>query len=76
MKFKRKEGQRVDASVLFRRRNNIIKGHREWEELGRKRREGREKRGRIRYGRRWRRCTEGQEIEQKYVAMGGWGTGG
>ena len=34
------------------------------------------KRGRIRYGRRWRRCTEGQEIEQKYVAMGGWGTGG
>ena len=44
MKFKRKEGQRVDASVLFRRRNNIIKGHREWEELGRKRREGREKR--------------------------------
>ena len=40
MKFKRKEGQRVDASVLFRRRNNIIKGHREWEELGRKRREG------------------------------------
>ena len=26
---------------------------------------------RIRYGRRWRRCTEGQEIEQKYVAMRG-----
>jgi hypothetical protein len=40
MKFKRREDQRVDASVLFRRRNNIIKGHREWEELGRKRREG------------------------------------
>ena len=28
------------------------------------------KRGRIRYGRRWRRCTEGQEIEQSYVAVG------
>jgi hypothetical protein len=27
-----------------------------------------EKGGRI--GRRWRRCTEGQEIEQTYVAMG------
>ena len=40
MKFKRKEDQRVDASVLFRRRNNITKGHREWEELERKRREG------------------------------------
>ena len=28
------------------------------------------KRSRIRYGRRWRRCTEGQEIEQRCVAMG------
>ena len=27
-------------------------------------------RGRIRYGRRWRRCTEGQEIEKRCVAMG------
>jgi hypothetical protein len=27
-------------------------------------------RGRIRYGRRWRRCTEGQKIEQSCVAMG------
>ena len=26
-------------------------------------------RGRIRYGRRWRRCTESQIIEQRYVAM-------
>ena len=26
--------------------------------------------GGIRYGRRWRRCTEGQEIEQRCVAMG------
>ena len=29
-----------------------------------------EKMSRIRYGRRWRRCTEGQEIEQRCVAMG------
>jgi hypothetical protein len=28
------------------------------------------KRGRIRYRRRWWRCTEGQEIEQRCVAMG------
>jgi hypothetical protein len=28
-----------------------------------------EKRGRIRYGRRWSRCM-GQEIEQRYVVMG------
>jgi hypothetical protein len=28
------------------------------------------KRRRIRYRRRWRRCTEGQEIEQRSVAMG------
>ena len=33
-------------------------------------RDGGIKRGKIRYGRRWRRCTEGQEIEQRYVAMG------
>jgi hypothetical protein len=32
---------------------------------------GRGKReGRICYGRRWKRCTEGQEIEQRCVAMG------
>ena len=28
------------------------------------------RRERIRYGRRWSRCTEGQEIEQRCVAMG------
>ena len=70
MKLKRKEDQRVDASVLLRRGNKIIKGSRGWEGLGRKRRGGGEKRSRIRYGRRWRRCTEGQEIEQRCVAMG------
>ena len=58
MKLKRKE----DASVLFRRGNNIIKGSRERERLGR--------RARFRYGKRWRRCTEDQEIEQRCVAIG------
>ena len=44
MKLKRKEDQRMDASVLLRRGNKIIKGSRGWEELGRNRREGRGKR--------------------------------
>jgi hypothetical protein len=52
MKLKRKEDQRMDASVLLRRGNKIIKRGRGWEGLGRKRRRGGEKRGRIRYGRR------------------------
>jgi hypothetical protein len=37
MKLKRKEDQRAGVSVLLRRGNNIIKGSREWEGLGRKR---------------------------------------
>jgi hypothetical protein len=41
MKLKRKEDQRVDASVLLRRGNKIIKGNRRWKRLGRKRRRGR-----------------------------------
>ena len=36
MKLKRKEDQRVGASVLLRKGNNIIKGSRGWEGLGRK----------------------------------------
>jgi hypothetical protein len=36
MKLKRKEDQRVDASVILRGGNNIIKGSRGWEGLGRK----------------------------------------
>jgi hypothetical protein len=40
MKLKRKEDQSVDASVLLRRGNNIIKGNRGWEGLGRKIRGG------------------------------------
>ena len=59
MKLKRKEDQRVDASVLLRRGNKIIKGSRGWEGLWRKRRGVGKMRARIRYG---KRCTEGQEI--------------
>ena len=43
MKLKRKEDQRVDASVLLRRGNKIIKGSRGWEGLGRMRGGGEEK---------------------------------
>jgi hypothetical protein len=43
MKLKRKEDQRVDASVLLWRGNKIIQGSRGWEGLGRKRRRGGEK---------------------------------
>jgi hypothetical protein len=39
MKLKRKEVQRVDASVL-RRGNKIIKGSKVWEEFGKKEGEG------------------------------------
>ena len=46
MKLKSKEDQRVDDSVLLRRENNIINGSTGWEGYERKRREGREKRGR------------------------------
>ena len=70
MKLKNKEDRSVDASVLLRRGNNIIKGSRGWKGPGRKRGGGGEKEeSRIRYGRRWR-CTEGQEIEQRYVVVG------
>jgi hypothetical protein len=45
MKLKRKEDQRVDASVLLRRGNKIIKGNGGWQELGRKREGGGGKEG-------------------------------
>ena len=45
MKLKKKEDQSMDASVLLRRVNNIIKRSREWEGLGRKRGRGGEKEG-------------------------------
>jgi len=35
--FKKKEDQNVDASVLLRRGNKILRGGRGWEGLGRKR---------------------------------------
>ena len=40
-----KEDQRVDASILLRRGNSIIKGSKGWEGLGRKRGRGGEKEG-------------------------------
>ena len=40
MKLKRKDDQRVDATDLLRRGNNIIKGSRRWEGLGRKKEGG------------------------------------
>jgi hypothetical protein len=43
----------VGASVLLRRGNKVIKGSKGLEGLGRKRGRGGEKRGRIRYGRRY-----------------------
>ena len=45
MKLKRKGDQRVDASVLLRRGNKVIKENRGCERLGRKRREEGGKRG-------------------------------
>jgi hypothetical protein len=44
-KLKRKEDQRVYASVLLRRGNKIVRGSRGWELLRRKRRGRRKKRG-------------------------------
>ena len=79
MKLKGKEDQRVDASVPLRRGNKIIKGSKGGRNLGGGEEREEKKRGRIRYGRRWRRYTEGQETEQRCVAMGdgncGWTTG-
>ena len=66
MKLKKKKDQSVDASVLLKRGNKIIRGGREWEGFWRNRGGGGEKVGRIRCG----RSTEGQEIEQRCVAMG------
>jgi hypothetical protein len=77
VKLKKKKDQSVDAPILLRRGNKIITGCRgkkgPWKERG-----GRGKGGgcRIRYGKRQERSTEGQEIEQKYVAVVDWGAGG
>ena len=67
MKLKRKEDQRVDASVLLRRRNKIIKASREWRDLGGREEGVGEKEGKNQV---WEeKMYRGQEIEQRCVAM-------
>jgi hypothetical protein len=66
MKLK-KEAQSVNVSALLRGGNKIIKGIKGRRDLGGREEGERKKRVRIGYG---RRCTEGQEFEQKPVAMG------
>ena len=64
MKLKRKQYQRVDASVILRRGNSIIKGSRKSTDL-RGRKEGyKKKRCIIRYGRTWKRCTEVRKLNR------------
>jgi hypothetical protein len=70
MMLKGKEDQIVDPSVLPQRGNKIIKEVEGLRDMGGREEGEGKKRKRIRYGRRWRRCTEGQEIEQRCVAMG------
>ena len=70
MKFKKNEDKSVDASVLHRRGDKIIMGGRGGRELGRRGGREEEKWGRIRCGRRWGKCTECEEIEQRCVAIG------
>jgi hypothetical protein len=59
MRLEKKEDQGVDASVLLRRGNKTITGDRDLNRdlRGREERE-RKRRGRIKCGRRWERCTE------------------
>jgi hypothetical protein len=59
MKLKRKEDQRVDVSVLLRKGNNIIKGNRGWEGLGRRRGGAGEKEGKNQVWEETGRCSEG-----------------
>ena len=61
MKLKRKEDQRVDASVILRGGNNIIKGSRGWGRLGRKRGGG---------GRRGEQNQVWEEMEEMYRGSG------
>ena len=67
MKLERKEDQRMDACVLLRRGNKIIKGSRGQEGLGRKKRGRGGKEGKNQV---WEEITEGQEFEQRCVAIG------
>ena len=61
MKLKRKEDQRVDALVLLRRGNNIIKRSRGWEGHGRKRGGGVDKEG---------QSMVWEEVEEIYKGSG------
>jgi hypothetical protein len=75
MKLKRKEDQRVDASVLLWRGNKIIQGSRGWEGLGRKRRRGGEKE---RKNQVWEEMWEMHRWSGNWPEVcsnGGWGTG-
>ena len=69
MKLKRKEDQRVDASVLLRRGNKIIKGSRGWEGLGRKRRGGGGREGKNQVWEEMEEVSECLEIEQRCVVI-------
>jgi hypothetical protein len=71
MKLKRKDKQRVDASILLRRGNKIIKGSREWERLSRKRTGGREgNRGREGKNQVWEEIKEMYRGSGNCIAMG------
>jgi hypothetical protein len=72
MKLKRKEDQRVDASVLLRRGNKIIIGSRGWKEFGRKRRGEGEREGKNQIWEEMEEMYRGMEIEQRCVAMRNW----
>ena len=45
-------------------------GGRGREKLGKERGGGEERGVRIKHGRRWNRCTDGQKIEQRFMAVG------
>jgi len=70
MKLKKKEDQNVDASVFLSRRNKILMGHRGWEGLGRKEGGEGEKGDQDRVWEEIGWYTEGQEVEQRSVAIG------
>jgi hypothetical protein len=72
MKLKKQEDQRVDASVLLRRGNNIIKESRRWERLGRKRGGWGGKEGQNQV---WEEMYRGSGNWTEVCGNRGWGTG-
>jgi len=70
MKLKRKEDQRVDASVLLRRRNKIIKGSRGWEGLGRREEKERKRGAGSSMGGDGGDGQRVRKLKQRCVAMG------